>query len=117
MKVRTIALGIALVAGAVGPAATAAGARPDGGGGERILISITEFRFTPRQTQIHVGDRITWINNGTMIHTSTSNTNVWNSGNLAPGQRFTFTFNQTGTFQYHCAVHPIQMTGTIRVVP
>jgi len=32
-----------------------------------------------------------------------------------PGQTFTMTFPTAGTFQYDCAVHGTQMTGTIVV--
>ena len=34
---------------------------------------------------------------------------------LQPGQSFTFTFAQAGTFPYHCDIHPT-MTATITVV-
>jgi heme/copper-type cytochrome/quinol oxidase subunit 2 len=33
---------------------------------------------------------------------------------LSPGQSYSFTFNQAGTFHYHCKIHP-EMTGTVTV--
>ena len=79
-------------------------------------ISIVDFAFSPQVDTISAGDSVQWTNNGVVTHTSTSNTLVWNSGNLAPGQSFTFQFNTPGSFPYHCAIHTF-MTGTIVVKP
>jgi plastocyanin len=35
-------------------------------------------------------------------------------GNNCPGGRFTFTFQNAGTFRYHCTIHP-GMVGTVVV--
>ena len=79
-------------------------------------ISIVDFAFSPQVDTITAGDSIKWTNNGAVTHTSTSNTLVWNSGNLSPGQSFTFQFNTPGSFPFHCAIHTF-MTGTIVVKP
>lgn len=115
MKLDTVVLALALLPGTVGSRAEAdqRQARP----AARIRVLVTEFQFTPRNVQVHVGDTIVWQNNGTMIHTSTANGGLWNSGNLAPEARFGFTFSSAGTFPYHCAIHPVQMQGTVRVIP
>jgi plastocyanin len=65
--------------------------------------------FTPATVTINVGDTVTWRNNSQMPHTSTSNDDVWDSGNLAPGQSFSFTFKEAGTFGYYCAYHEGQV--------
>jgi plastocyanin len=71
--------------------------------------------FSPNPISIKVGDNVTWTNNGSVTHTSTSNTGAWNTGNLTPGAiSAAVTFNTTGTFAYHCAIHP-SMTGTVIV--
>lgn len=115
MRLPTIALAVAVLAGTVTPpvAVGEGEARP----AARFRVSITEFKFTPKNLQVRVGDRIVWTNNGTMVHTSTANGGMWNSGNLAPEARFAFTFNATGTFPYRCTIHPVQMQGTVRVIP
>lgn len=58
-----------------------------------------------------------WTNNDTVPHTVTF-TN-WppgslaiDSGELAPGATFTYTFTVVGTYRYHCSYHP-WMNGTI----
>jgi plastocyanin len=54
------------------------------------------------------------MNNDSTAHTVTSNTGVFNSGTLGPGQSFSFTFQNAGTFQYHCSFHA-GMVGSVVV--
>jgi plastocyanin len=63
---------------------------------------------------VAVGATVTWMNSDSIAHTSTSDTNGWNSGVVAPGGQFSFTFQTAGTFPYHCAIHP-GMVGTVVV--
>jgi plastocyanin len=70
--------------------------------------------YNPSPVTIAAGTTVRWTNNDTITHTSTSNTGVWSSGNLQPGGTFDFTFQTSGTFTYHCAIHP-GMTGTVVV--
>jgi plastocyanin len=79
-----------------------------------VDISIVNFAFTPSPVTVPVGTTVTWTNNDLMTHTSTSATQVWDSGLLSPGQSFSFTFTTPGTFTYRCSPHPF-MTGTIVV--
>jgi plastocyanin len=60
--------------------------------------------FTPPTLPIHPGQTVTWVNAGKQVHTVTSNpgyTNQFNSGGLATGQKFSYTFPGTGSFGYH----------------
>jgi glucose/arabinose dehydrogenase/plastocyanin len=77
-------------------------------------VSIMNFAFQPATLTINPGDTVTWVNNDTAAHTSTSDTGVWDSGTLASGQSFSFTFTSPGSFPYHCEFHP-GMLGTIVV--
>jgi plastocyanin len=70
--------------------------------------------FNPSPLTIPTGTTVTWTNGDSIPHTSTANVAGWNSGTLAPGQQFNFTFSTSGTFQYHCAIHP-GMIGTVIV--
>jgi plastocyanin len=79
-------------------------------------VVISNFSFQPPNLQVKVGTSVTWMNNDTTQHTVTSDTSAFDSGVLAPGAMFSFTFNQTGTFNYHCNIHTF-MKGTITVVP
>lgn len=70
--------------------------------------------FMPDDLDIAVGTTVTWTNTDSVAHTSTSNGSGWNSGTIAPGQGFSFTFQTAGTFAYHCAIHP-GMVGSVVV--
>jgi plastocyanin len=109
-----IGLVVALLTGAA--ASRAAVSQDNAAPNARFRVKIVDFAFTPKNMQVRVGDTITWTNNGAMVHTATANNGHWNSGNLQPGQSFTFRFMTAGLFPYRCNLHPLQMTGNIRVV-
>lgn len=72
------------------------------------------FIFTPETITVNVGDTVTWSNTTQAPHTSTSDDGVWDSGNIAPGETYSFTFEEAGTYGYFCAYHEDQV-GTVVV--
>ena len=80
-----------------------------------LYVKNSVFGFNVSQTQyVKVGTTVTWKNIDDTEHTSTSNSGVWDSGVIGVGHSYSVTFNQTGTYPYHCNIHP--MTATIVVV-
>lgn len=80
-------------------------------------INIKNMMFTPPQISVSKGGTVTWTNNDTTAHTVTddlSNVGGPDSGSIDPGSSYSFTFNKTGSFQYHCKFHT-SMRGTIVV--
>lgn len=75
-------------------------------------ISIKNFAFNPAELTIKSGQTVTWVNDDSAPHQIKSTT--FNSAALSTGQSYSFTFNQAGTFDYSCAIHP-SMTGKIIV--
>jgi len=91
-------------------------------------------RFNPTSATIIVGSKIEWDNTGTIVHTVTScspsinppssacpfldsaSLPSFDSGAVASGANFTFTFNTLGTYFYYDAIHP-WMHGTVVVQP
>ncbi|MER3486579.1 MAG: plastocyanin, partial [Chloroflexota bacterium] len=74
--------------------------------------------FSPERVQITAGTAVTWVNTGAVEHTTVSfrgSRKVWDSGIMHPGDRFTFTFEHPGTYDYLCGLHP-DMRGQIEVV-
>lgn len=69
-------------------------------------VAIANFAFDPPTLQVAAGTTVTWTNNDSSPHTVTADDGSFDSGNLDPGQSFTFTFDQGGTFAYHCSYHP-----------
>ncbi len=80
-----------------------------------VRVRIVDFAFRPRRIEIAKGTRVRWRNAGTVSHTTTSTTGLWDSGPLAPGETFRRTFRSRGTFRYFCSIHP-DMTGKVVVV-
>ena len=73
------------------------------------IVAIENFGFHSDSIAVPVGATVTWVNcepNGTEPHTTTSNTGVWASPDLNPGNRFSFKFAAQGAFPYHCTPHP-----------
>lgn len=88
--------------------------------GAGVTIEIQDLAFVPQNRTVNMGDIVTWMNNDTTSHTSTSGQGgtpdgMWDSGALAPGASFSRTFDLAGTFPYLCSFHPF-MTGSITVV-
>ena len=110
--VRTVALVLALV---VFAAPVGARERPRAPrGAETVTVKMRDNRFVPRSITIPRGTIVRWVNRGNNIHTSTSDRGLWNSGTLGTGDTFRRRFRQSGTFSYHCNIHPFMM-GTITV--
>jgi len=79
-------------------------------------VSIGDNFYSPATITVSVGEAVLWTNNGGAQHTTTSVSNVWDSGVMNPGQQFSFTFNSPGTFHYICSIHGTAMSGDIIVV-
>lgn len=77
-------------------------------------VTIQNMSFSPQDINVKVGDKVTWTNQDSITHTVTSDTNVFDSGNVANGGTFSFTFTNVGTFSYHCNIHT-SMTGQVTV--
>jgi plastocyanin len=77
-------------------------------------VVIRDYSFIPEILQIHVGRKVAWTNRQNRTHTVTSDTGLFDSGRLRQGHRFSYTFTEVGTFNYHCAIHG-GMTGSVEV--
>jgi len=77
-------------------------------------VSIVDFAFMPPEITVNPGDTVTWTNTGIRKHTTSSTEAIWDSPVLAPGDSFSFTFNNVGIFTYFCMIHQ-SMHGSINV--
>src|SRR6476619_221351 len=68
-------------------------------------VSIKDFAFDPKTITVNVGDTITWKNDGQAEHTAQADDGSFDSGDLAAGKEFSFTFTKAGTFAYFCKYH------------
>ena len=83
--------------------------------GASQTVVIRNFGFAPVNTIIGTGESITWQNADPVAHTATSETGVFDTGQIAAGATSkTVPFALAGTYAYHCSIHP-SMKGTIVV--
>jgi plastocyanin len=77
-------------------------------------VTIQMFAFTPSNLTAHLGTLVVWTNKDSTAHTTTSDQGFWGSPHIGTGGTYSRTFNQAGTYTYHCAIHP-SMHGTVSV--
>jgi plastocyanin len=70
--------------------------------------------YAPVTRRIDVGTWVTWSNAGTDAHTVTAVDGSFDSGELDPSEGFSWYFDQPGTYDYLCTLHP-WMEGTVVV--
>jgi plastocyanin len=90
--------------------------------------TILDYAYQPQHINVTTGTQVTWTysSNGQTVHTVTSSpqTNVTqggtpliSSGQLNPGQSFTYTFYKHGIYPIQCSLHPTipAMNGWVNV--
>ncbi len=101
----------------------AGGGMGNGGGGtqpQTVQVHIKNTAFNPAAVTIKAGDTVQWVwdEDG---HSTTSDTNIWNSGIRNTGATFPQPFPTAGSFPYYCLAHGgpggAGMHGTVIVNP
>jgi len=84
--------------------------------GERceVDIDIRNYQFAPQTITVPPGALVVWTNRGDRDQTVTSDDNIFNSGNIEPGEVYRRTFLELGEFDYHSSFST-DMQGTVRV--
>ena len=76
--------------------------------------------YIPASVTINVGDTVEWVNSDTAAHTVTSGTltegptGEFDSSLILGNATFAFTFEESGSYDYFCLVHP-WMVGDVQV--
>jgi plastocyanin len=83
---------------------------------EDAAVQINDFAFSPPSLTVKSETKVTWLNKDDIPHTVASSTRLFKSGALDTYDSYSFTFNDPGTYQYFCSLHP-HMTGKILVKP
>ncbi len=78
-------------------------------------VEISNFAYQPSMLTVPVGTEVTWNNRDPAFHTVTSNDGSFDSDDIMTDGRFSHTFDQPGSYPYHCKLHPL-MQGVIQVV-
>ena len=76
--------------------------------------------FAPADIKVNAGDTVEWMNVDTAAHTVTGGSpadgpsGIFDSSLVMGGASYAFTFNDKGSYDYFCMVHP-WMTGSVTV--
>lgn len=72
-------------------------------------VTIEQSRFSPDPLEVAAGTEVTFENLDPFAHTVTSaegSVVEFDSGDLGQDDTFTQTFDEAGTFEYVCEIHP-----------
>jgi plastocyanin len=122
-------VGASTLAVAATPLFAACGGAP---GGQAFTVNMTDsLTFDPADLTVPRGATVTWRNTGAIAHTATDDpskaqdkanavlpagASPWDSGNVEPGQSWSYTFETPGQYTYFCIPHESAgMVGRIRV--
>lgn len=91
-------------------------------------VTMRLIAFKPGNLTVDAGATVTWKQTDAGFHTVTSGTvaqgaafvteepdGKFDSGEIAKGKTFEFTFNEPGTYPYFCTIHPATMRGEVTV--
>lgn len=76
-------------------------------------VAVVDVAFDPEVLTVRTGTLVVWTNDGELPHTVTA-ANLFDSGVMARGETFERVFDESGTFDYVCTLHP-GMAGTVVV--
>ncbi len=85
---------------------------PQPGANQTNTIIIKNFAFDPPTITVSAGTVVKWVNEDSAPHNIKSDS--FNSANFNNGESFEFKFNNKGTYDYICGIHPL-MKGKIIV--
>ena len=79
-------------------------------------VQIKDFKYNPPALTVHVGDRVTFVNDDDEAHTVTATDKSFDSEGLDTAGTWQHVFTKPGTYHYFCELHPY-MKAAIVVLP
>ena len=72
---------------------------------------IEDICYIPSEIVVEKGNSVTWLNEDSSFHSVTSGiygepTGLFDSGYLDPYEYYTLSFDEIGTYDYYCTLHP-----------
>ena len=106
-------LALAASCGGASAASTGPGNGVNNDGNGTTAISVADDYFTPQSTRVLAGTTITWTWTGANAHSVTFDDGT-SSATQASGT-YSRSFPAAGTFNYHCKIHGVAMSGSVTV--
>lgn len=91
-------------------------------------VTVRLLAFQPESLEVAAGTEVTWLQQDPGAHTVTSGTvqsgsgssteqpdGRFDSGEIATGATFRFTFSKPGNYPYFCSLHPATMRAVVSV--
>jgi plastocyanin len=75
-------------------------------------VSIKNFKYLPKNLHVTKGTKVVFANSSGVAHTATGA--GFDTGKIRPGKAVAVKFTGSGTYSYHCTIHPF-MHGKITV--
>jgi len=72
---------------------------------QQITVELRNIAFSPRTITVTPGTTVVWVNQDPVAHTVTADDGSFDSGLIQPGGTYQRTFQQPGTYPYHCRPH------------
>jgi plastocyanin len=84
--------------------------------GEAVEVGILDYKFLPAELKVSRGTTVTWVNKEKRTAHSVMFLGPagFESERFFPGESFSRTFDQAGSYPYRCGPHE-EMTGRIEV--
>ncbi len=79
-------------------------------------VTIKDSRYDPIEIGISVGESVTWSNTDPFAHTITSaagSSVEYDSGELGQDATFEQAFDEVGTYEYFCQIHPTMRASVV----
>jgi plastocyanin len=84
--------------------------------GSAVAIEMKNLKFEPQGIKVKPGTKVTWINKDGAVHNVRQVESAFLSPDqMQPGEDFSFTFEQPGTYRYQCTFHHPTMNGIVIV--
>ncbi len=75
-------------------------------GGLTADVTIEGFAFEAGNLEVPVGATVTWTNEDSAPHDATARDADWKTERLSTGESDTLTFDNPGSYDYYCSIHP-----------
>jgi len=81
-----------------------------------VVVELKDIKFDPQGIKVRPGTTVTWVNMDTVVHNVRQVQSVFLSPDvMEEGDKFTFTFDEPGTYRYQCTYHHPNMNGVVIV--